>query len=486
MYRSRLGKNLGKVTLDYVSSLNDDMEIALYDILGSQAHTIMLYENKIITKKEIKKILKGLENLKKEKFEKKSSSEDIHELIESLIIKRIGIDAGGKMHTARSRNDQVALDIRMKIRDDINIVCQCLLDTIKSLVLLAKKHQETIIPLYTHLQQAQVGLFSHYLLSYADALFRDLDRLYVTYGRVNENPLGAGPIGGTSIPIDRQITGKMLGLKGIVENSIDATTTRDSMVEYISAVAILMTNLSRISKDFSIWSTSEFSFLELSDEFTSPSSVMPQKKNPDILEITRGKTSQVIGNLTSMLSTIQGLPSGYSRDLQQINPSIWSASKIVISALLIMESMLKTVVVNKKNMKKAAEDGYIIALDLAEKLVHHDIPFRKSHQIIGRLVKFAHKSGKPISKLNESEVKKVIKGKEVSLKLLMELIQSTTITSSLHDRKSQGSSGISEQKRMIKDRMGKINAYQRGIKNRSNQVQNSLNNLNRKVKELTK
>ena len=486
MYRSRLGKNLGKVTLDYVSSLNDDMEIALYDILGSQAHTIMLYENKIITKKEIKKILKGLENLKKEKFEKKSSSEDIHELIESLIIKRIGIDAGGKMHTARSRNDQVALDIRMKIRDDINIVCQCLLDTIKSLVLLAKKHQETIIPLYTHLQQAQVGLFSHYLLSYADALFRDLDRLYVTYGRVNENPLGAGPIGGTSIPIDRQSTGKMLGLKGIIENSIDATTTRDSMVEYISAVAILMTNLSRISKDFSIWSTSEFSFLELSDEFTSPSSVMPQKKNPDILEITRGKTSQVIGNLTSMLSTIQGLPSGYSRDLQQINPSIWSASKIVISALLIMESMLKTVVVNKKNMKKAAEDGYIIALDLAEKLVHHDIPFRKSHQIIGRLVKFAHKSGKPISKLNESEVKKVIKGKEVSLKLLMELIQSTTITSSLHDRKSQGSSGISEQKRMIKDRMGKINAYQRGIKNRSNQVQNSLNNLNRKVKELTK
>ena len=486
MYRSRLGKNLGKVTLDYVSSLNDDMEIALYDILGSQAHTIMLYENKIITKKEIKKILKGLENLKKEKFEKKSSSEDIHELIESLIIKRIGIDAGGKMHTARSRNDQVALDIRMKIRDDINIVCQCLLDTIKSLVLLAKKHQETIIPLYTHLQQAQVGVFSHYLLSYADALFRDLDRLYVTYGRVNENPLGAGPIGGTSIPIDRQSTGKMLGLKGIVENSIDATTTRDSMVEYISAVAILMTNLSRISKDFSIWSTSEFSFLELSDEFTSPSSVMPQKKNPDILEITRGKTSQVIGSLTSMLSTIQGLPSGYSRDLQQINPSIWSASKIVISALLIMESMLKTVVVNKKNMKKAAEDGYIIALDLAEKLVHHDIPFRKSHQIIGRLVKFAHKSGKPISKLNESEVKKVIKGKEVSLKLLMELIQSTTITSSLHDRKSQGSSGISEQKRMIKDRMGKINAYQRGIKNRSNQVQNSLNNLNRKVKELTK
>ena len=486
MYRSRLGKNLGKITLDYVSSLDDDVEIALYDILGSQAHAIMLYDNKIITKKEIKKILKGLESLKKEKFEKKSNSEDIHELIESLLIKRIGIDAGGKMHTARSRNDQVALDIRMKIRDDINIVCQCLLDTIKSLVQLAKKHQETIVPLYTHLQQAQVGLFSHYLLAYADALFRDLDRLYVTYGRVNENPLGAGPIGGTSIQIDRQSTGKMLGLKGIVENSIDATTTRDSAVEYIAAIAILMTNLSRISKDFSIWSTSEFSFLQLSDEFSSPSSVMPQKKNPDILELTRGKTSHVIGNLTSMLSTIQGLPSGYSRDLQQINPSIWSASKITISALLVMESMLKSVIINKKNMKKAAEDGYLIALDLAEKLVHNGISFRKSHQIIGRLVKIAHKSGKPISELNKSEIKNEIKGKEVSLELLIKLIKSTTITSSLHDRTSQGSSGISEQKRMVKHRLGKINAYQTGIKKRSNDVQNSLNKMNKKVKALTK
>ena len=390
------------------------------------------------------------------------------------------------MHTARSRNDQVALDIRMKIRDDINIVCQCLLDTIKSLVQLAKKHQETIIPLYTHLQQAQVGLFSHYLLAYADALFRDLDRLYVTYGRVNENPLGAGPIGGTSIQIDRQSTGKMLGLKGIVENSIDATTTRDSAVEYIAAIAILMTNLSRISKDFSIWSTSEFSFLQLHDEFSSPSSVMPQKKNPDILELTRGKTSHVIGNLTSMLSTIQGLPSGYSRDLQQINPSIWSASKITISALLVMESMLKSVIINKKNMKKAAEDGYLIALDLAEKLVHNGISFRKSHQIIGRLVKIAHKSGKPISELNKSEIKKEIKGKEVSLELLIKLIKSTTITSSLHDRTSQGSSGISEQKRMVKHRLGKINVYQTGIKKRSNDVQNSLNKLNKKVKALTK
>jgi len=185
-----------------------------------------------------------------------------------------------------------------------------------------------------------------------------------------------------------------------------------------------------------------------------------------------------------MLSTIQGLPSGYSRDLQQINPAIWSASKIAISALLIMESMLKTVVINKKNMRKAAEDGHLIALDLAEKLVHQKLPFRKAHQIIGRVVKLAHKSGKPISKLSESEVKKVIKNKEVSLKLLMELIQSTTLTSSLQARKSQGSSGISEQKRMTAHRMNKINMYQTGVKRRSNAVQNSLNKMNQKVKQL--
>jgi len=298
--------------------------------------------------------------------------------------------------------------------------------------------------------------------------------------------LGAGPIGGTSIMIDRQSTGKMLGFNGIVENSIDATTTRDFAIEYIAASAILMTNLSRISKDFSIWSTSEFSFLELSDEFTSPSSVMPQKKNPDILELTRGKTSQIIGNLTSILSTIQVLPSGYSRDLQQVNPSLWDTSHTVISALLIMESMLNTIIINKKNMQKAAEDGYLIALDLAEKLVHHDISFRKSHQIIGILVKAAHKSRKSISALTKLEVKNVMKGEKVNLELLMKLIQSTTVMSSLNDRKSQGSSGISEQKRMVTHRMKKIDIYQKEVKKRSNNIQNSLDNLNKKVKTLIK
>jgi len=212
MYRSRLGTDLSDITLDYVSSVDDDSEIALYDILGSQAHSLMLFQNNIITKNDAKKILSSLENLKNEKFDSSSGAEDIHELIESLVIKKAGMTSGGKMHTARSRNDQVVLDIRMKIRDDINIICNCLLDTIESIISVAKNHQKTIMPLYTHLQQAQAGLFSHYLLAQADALFRDFQRLFETFDRVNQSPLGAGPVGGTSISIDRHSTAKMLGL----------------------------------------------------------------------------------------------------------------------------------------------------------------------------------------------------------------------------------------------------------------------------------
>ena len=486
MYRSRLGNDLNKITLDYVSSISDDVEIALYDVLGSQAHTIMLYENKIITKAEVKKILSALESIKKEKFEKKSDAEDIHELIESLVIKRAGSVSGGKMHSARSRNDQVSLDIRMKIRDDINILCSCILDAIEALVSLAQQHQKTVMPLYTHLQQAQVGVFSHYLLSYTDSLFRDIERLYVVYGRVNQSPLGAGPVGGTSLPINRQSTARMLGFHGIVENSIDATSTRDFVAEYVSVVAILMTNLSRIAEDFVIWSTSEFSFIELADEFTSPSSVMPQKKNPDILELTRGKTSEVIGHLMAILATIKGLATGYGRDLQQIKSAVWSTSKISITTLLVLKSMFLTLNVNEKQMKKAAEGGYVIALDIAEKLVQDGIPFRTTHKVVGQLVQAAFQTKKSLSKLTTAEIKQSIKDTTVDSKAVAKIIQSVSVFSSLKERTSEGSSGFNEQKRMIADRIKKINAYRIGITKRGGDITNSLSNLSKKVKLLIK
>ena len=486
MYRSRLNNDLSDITLDYVSSIDDDSEIALYDILGSKAHTLMLYRNNIITKNDAKKILAALKSLKKEKFSSSSGAEDIHELIESLVIKKAGMASGGKMHTARSRNDQVALDIRMKIRDDINVICDCLLDTIETLVSVAKNHQKTIMPLYTHLQQAQAGLFSHYLLAHADALSRDFQRLYETFQRVNQSPLGAGPVGGTSIPIDRNSTAEMLGFDDIVENSIDATSTRDFVAEYVAMISILMTNLSKLSEDFIIWSTSEFSFIEIADEFTSPSSIMPQKKNPDILELTRGKTAEVIGNLTAVLTTIKGLASGYGRDLQQIKSSIWSTSKISISALLILKSILLTLKVNEKQMKKVTESSNLIALDIAEKLVQQGIPFRVTHKISGVLVQLAVQSKKPISKLTLAEVRKSVVDTRVDPKIVSKIVSSVTVASSLRDRKSYGSSGYDEQKRMISDRIQKINNYRIAMTQRENKIISSIDNLEKQVDEIIK
>ena len=484
MYRSRLGTDLSDITLDYVSSINDDSDIAFYDIVGSQAHALMLFQNNIITKNDAKKILSSLETLKNEKFDSASGAEDIHELIESLVIKKAGMASGGKMHTARSRNDQVALDIRMKIRDDINIICNCLLDTVEALVSVAKNHQKTIMPLYTHLQQAQAGLLSHYLLAHADVLLRDFQRLFVTFERINQSPLGAGPVGGTSIPIDRHTTAKMLGFDGIVENSIDATSTRDFVAEYIAMVSILMTNLSKISEDFIIWSTSEFSFIELSDEFTSPSSVMPQKKNPDILELTRGKTAEVIGNLTAILTTIKGLATGYGRDLQQIKSSIWSTSKTTISALLILKSVFLTMKVNEKQMKKVTESSNLIALDIAEKLVLEGIPFRVTHKIAGVLVQLAHNSKKPISKLTPMEITKSVSDTKVDPKIVSKIISTTTVVSSLKDRKSFGSSGFEEQKRMISDRIQKINQYRTDVSKRENKINSSIEDLKKQIDEI--
>ena len=486
MYRSRLGKKLDEITLSYVSSISDDLDIAFYDIIGSEAHVIMLYENKLLTKKELKNILSALESLKGGNISQPEfEPEDIHELIESLVIKKAGLEDGGKMHTARSRNDQVALDIRMKVRDDINILSQCLLETVNTLLNTAKKHSKTIMPLYTHLQQAQVGLFSHYLIAYADSLLRDLDRFMSLYQRVDQSPLGAGPVGGTSLPINRNTTAKILGFSSLIENSIDATSTRDFVSEYVSASAIMMTNLSRLAEDFIIWSSSEFSFIELSDDFSSPSSVMPQKKNPDILELTRGKTSQVIGYLTSILSTTKGLSSGYSRDLQQIKSSIWSTSKISITALIIIISMLLELTVNEDKMRKAAEDGYLIALDLAEKLVQQKIPFRTAHNIVGNLVQIAHVSKKHISDLDINDIN-AISQKTIKPKKLLQIIQGTTISSSLKNRRSKGSSGISEQTRMISQRTKRISLYRNSIKKQNSVVKRSFDSLSKRVKTLTK
>jgi argininosuccinate lyase len=485
MYRSRLKGKLNKDALRFLSSISDDLSLLYYDIIGSEAHSLMLYENGFIEKQELKKILRALEGVKKQDLNKLASDEyeDIHEAVEAYVIEKAGIDAGGKMHTARSRNDQVSLDIRMKIRDDINDTCREVLALIDTLIKKAEKHKDSAMVMYTHMQHAQIGTFSHYLLSYADALFRDLERLYICYGRVNQSPLGACAIGGTSINIDRRKTASMLGFDSLVENSIDATTTRDFMVEFCFALAMIMLDISRIAEDFVLWSSSEFDYIELADEFTSSSSVMPQKKNPCPLELTRAKTAMSIGLLMSIMSTVKSLPSGYSRDLQDTKHMLWQSVSIAKDSVKLMRYIVNSLQVNKGKMLDSAKNSYAVSLDIAEELVKKGVAFRQAHRIVGSLVKSASDMKKSLAMLSEQEIKSAV-GKEFPADQLAKIVKGMSPARSLERRLSIGSPNPREQERMIKDRKLKANAYRTGIEKRTRRVTDVFGNLEKQVKSM--
>ena len=301
LYRSRLGKRMDEEALRYLSSLGEDREILLEDIEGTEAHVIMLCKQEIIQVNEARQILKVLEELKEKalrgELELKGDFEDVHEFIESQIIKRLGVEVGGKVHTGRSRNDQVALDIRLRVRRYLVEIWKEALDLAETILSRAEEEKETIMLHYTHLQPAQVGYLSHYLLAYLDHLLRDIERLEECYHRVNKSPLGACAIAGSTLPLDRRLVAELLGFEGIIENSLDAVSSRDFALEALSISAIMMTNLSRIAEDLITWCSREFGYAELPDELASPSSVMPHKKNPCILELLRAKTARIIGCL---------------------------------------------------------------------------------------------------------------------------------------------------------------------------------------------
>lgn len=479
-----MGGDLDESILRYVSSVPDDIEIIRYDILGSQAHAVMLHECGLITRRDAKRILGALQDLKGEELKDDGNAEDVHELVESMVVAKIGMESGGKMHTARSRNDQVSLDIRMKIRDDICVISRKILDVAQRLVSLAERHRSTAMPLYTHLQQAQVGTFSHYLLAHVDALVRDLGRLSDAFARINKSPLGAGAVGGTSLNIDRRMTAKLLGFSGIIENSLDATSSRDFMIEYVCAVTILMTNLSRIAEDFVVWSSSEFGFIEIADEFASPSSVMPQKKNPDIMEITRGKAARMIGEAAGVLAMVKGLSTGYGRDLQEAKPASWSASRTAIGALGIIEAITSTLTVNEKVMRAAAERGYLVALDVAEGLVRSGISFREAHGLTGELVRTAHRLGVPLDRLGDGEIDSAVKETGIDAQMIRELVRSATVEGSLGSRKSAGSAGFSQQGSMIRRRKTEIGRERKRIESRESRIKSALDILDEKVVRL--
>ncbi|MCI0559595.1 MAG: argininosuccinate lyase [Nitrososphaera sp.] len=481
MYRSRPRGTLDDDVLQFLSSIQQDHSILPYDIFGSQAHCIMLHEMGHITREELKKILAALATAKENPSNVATDEfEDIHEALEAFVIKRAGPAAGGKMHTARSRNDQVVLDVRMKVRDDINDICAALADLVEGLIERAGETRNIPMPMYTHLQQGQIGTFSHFLISYASALMRDMERLYLSYQRMNQSPLGAGAIGGSSIPIDRKRTAVLLGFDAIVKNSIDATGSRDVFLEYVAVLSILASSLARVAEDLIIWSTTEFGYIELADRFSSTSSAMPQKKNPDPLELVRAKSATITGNLVSVLGIVKALPSGYSRDLQEMKPQIVGASATALAALKVMNGVIRTVQVNKDRMREASRSSYAVALDIAEQLViKKKIPFRLAHKIAGGLVEKAALNVCPLAKLDSKHVNAVLRRVKVDLKPqeLLGMIQEITPEKSLQLRKSSGSPNPSEQQAMIKSLSEQVRNYKVGIQKRIRMVQGSFDNL---------
>jgi len=498
LYRSRQKENLDKDVLNFLSSLHEDTNILIYDILGTQAHCLMLNKIGILTSAELSKILSSLSKIR---FDSTNSqnilpnelflSEDIHELVESIVIQDIGLDIGGKMHTGRSRNDQVILDVRMKLRDDIIDICEFIMNIIKSLVEKSKEHTNTIISLYTHLQQAQIGTVSHYLLSYSFSLLRDLERISSSFDRINLSPLGSCAIGGTGIPIDRNYTASFLGFRGLLENSIDATSSRDSLMEYMSFLSILMSTLSRIAEDFILWSTSEFNYIELADKYSSTSSVMPQKKNPDPLEILRSHSSIVTGNLLSALTIIKSLPTGYSRDLQNIKPLLWKSTAIVTNSLIIMVGIIDTFKVNKNIALEQANKSYAVSLDIAEQLViKYNIPFRQAHKLVGRLVQYAIKNNDNISlkDIPKEELSKSLDSINIHIDIddLHTIVRETISENSIYLRKSTGSPNPNEQKKMLESIEHLLADTENILSKRTNMVDQAFKNLQQLVIEKCK
>jgi argininosuccinate lyase len=377
----RLG-NISKDVLDYISSREADKRIFEADLLVDRAHLIMLKEQGLISSEECSRIIHALGGIQESDL---GEGEDVHEAIEALIISQVG-NQGGRMHTGRSRNDEVATCIRLTLRDQMLDLMEELDALIKTLVQLAGKNTETIIPGYTHTQHAQPTTLAHHLLAHADAFIRDLERLKEAYRRVNLSPLGAAAFASTGFKINRQRTCKLLGFDGLVENSMDAVSTRDFALEVLSDLSILMVNLSRMAEELILWSTSEFNYLELDDLFASTSSIMPQKKNPDTAELARGKAGSVIGSLVSALTICKALPMSYNRDLQELTPHLWRGMDWTRSTVRILNGCISTAKFDVSRLELRSEAGFSTATELADSLVRTTgIPFRTAHQIVGRL-----------------------------------------------------------------------------------------------------
>ncbi|WP_456479419.1 argininosuccinate lyase [Nautilia sp.] len=445
LWGGRFSKGAAKLLDEFNASIMFDRELYIEDIEGSIAHSQMLADQGIITKEEADKIKEGLGQIKKEiengEFKWDISDEDLHMAIEKRLIELIG-DTGKKLHTARSRNDQVAVDFRRwSLKRNLEIA-EKIKELIQTFVNIAKEHKNTLLPGMTHLQHAQPISFAYHMLAYANMFKRDYERFIESYKRNNKNPLGCAALAGTPHPIDRNKTTKALGFEEPTVNCLDTVSDRDFALELLFNISMLMMHASRISEELIIWSTSEFGFITLSDEYSTGSSIMPQKKNPDVPELIRGKTGRVYGNLVALLTVMKGLPLAYNKDTQEDKEGVFDSVKTALISVTILNETLKTMTVNKEKMYQACKKGHLTATDLADYLVNKGVPFREAHHITGRAVALAEEKGADLSDLSIEELKSIDEriGDDVDLSL----------ENSMNSRKSLGGTSPQRVEEQIK------------------------------------
>lgn len=408
LWGGRFEKGTDKLVDDFNSSIRFDCRMYRQDILGSIAHSNMLGKCGIISIEEsaliqatLKEILRDIEA---GAIEFEVDAEDIHMNVEKILISRIG-DTGKKLHTGRSRNDQVALDIRMYLKDEITAISSMLIALKKNILKISEENTGTILPGYTHLQRAQPITFAHHMMAYFEMFKRDYSRLSDCYSRMNMLPLGSGALAGTTYPLDRHMVAAELGFCDVTRNSLDAVSDRDFAIELASCLSILMMHISRLSEEIILWSSHEFGFVELDDAYSTGSSIMPQKKNPDVAELARGKTGRVYGSLMTLLTVMKSLPLAYNKDMQEDKEAIFDAVDTVKMCLPVFSNMLATMKLRKANMYKAAQGGFTNATDIADYLVKKGIPFRSAHEIIGKMVLYCIDKNKAIDEMTMEEFK---------------------------------------------------------------------------------
>ena len=446
MWAGRTAGDVNELADSFNSSISFDSRLYKQDITGSMAHAAMLSAQGIISSDDADSIISALKQILQDiesgNLQIDSKAEDIHMFVEQVLTERIG-DTGKKLHTARSRNDQVALDLRLYLRDYADEVSSLLKNLVKALKTQAEKNIDVIMPGFTHLQHAQPVLFSHYMLAYAMMFLRDIDRIKDCRKRINVSPIGCCALAGTTYDTDRALEAKKLGFDSVCLNSLDGVSDRDFCVELLSSLSLVMTHLSRLSEELILWSSQEFSFIELSDDFTTGSSIMPQKKNPDMAELCRGKTGRVYGDLMGLLTTLKGLPLAYNKDMQEDKEGVFDACDTVKMCLSVCTPMILSMKVNKDNMLESAKKGFMNATDLADYLVIKGLPFRDAYKISGSVVAYCIQTGHILEDLPLSEYKKF------STLISDDVYQAIDLANCVQKRSSEGGTSTESVKKQL-------------------------------------